>query len=198
MTVISKVKWVLGILMVFVLIVATNLIDRDNFRRINDSVVAIYEDRLVVKNLVFEISLLIQEKEMAHALADAEFFSKRNKAIDEEIEGLIARYLHTKLTDNEARIFDDLQTNLTLLKEYEVATTTDSKTDLIAVKSQILKVKGNLYELSQIQLEEGRRQLLISQEAAATVELFTRLEIYFLIVLAVLVQIIVIYKPQQD
>jgi hypothetical protein len=48
MTVFNRLKWILGILMVFVVILATNLLDRNNFLRVRDSVVAIYEDRLVV------------------------------------------------------------------------------------------------------------------------------------------------------
>lgn len=60
----NKIKWVLGIFMVFFLIVATNLIDRDNFIRVNNSVQTIYEDRLVAQGLIFEFSTLIQEKEI--------------------------------------------------------------------------------------------------------------------------------------
>jgi len=51
----NKVKWVLGILIVFILILATNLIDRNNFIRVKDSVVTIYEDRLIASDLVFEM-----------------------------------------------------------------------------------------------------------------------------------------------
>jgi hypothetical protein len=73
MTFYNKIKWVLGILMVFVLIVATNLIDRSNFIQVRDSVVTIYEDRLIANDLIFEISKLVQEKEIAVALSDSIF-----------------------------------------------------------------------------------------------------------------------------
>ena len=43
----DKLKWLLIIGVVFALVLATNLIDRRNFRNINDSVVSIYQDRLV-------------------------------------------------------------------------------------------------------------------------------------------------------
>lgn len=60
----NKIRWVLGIFMVFFLIVAINLIDRDNFIRVNNSVQTIYEDRLVAQVLIFEFSASIQEKEI--------------------------------------------------------------------------------------------------------------------------------------
>lgn len=193
MTLVSKVRWVLGILMVFILIVTTNLIDRDNFRRINDSVVAIYEDRLVAKDLVFEFSRLIHEKEIALTAQNLNFFATRNKTIHDEIEGLTLDYLETRLTKKEERVFNELQDNLKTLAKYEEEIQVDQSA---AIKKQLIIVKDNLYELSKIQLEEGRRQVAISEKAMATVELFTQLEIYFLIALAILIQIIIIYKPK--
>jgi hypothetical protein len=196
MTIIKKIKWVLGILLVFFLIFATNLIDRENFRRISSSVTTIYEDRLVAKDLVFELSLLIQEKEIASISDDYQFFVERNKENNKEIERLIARYLETKLTETEARIFEDLQTNLEALKRKENSLSNGKEDNPDLLSKEINEVNKNLYELSKIQLEEGRRQVAISKRALATVEQFTQLEIYFLVILAVLVQIIVIYKPK--
>lgn len=193
MTLISKIRWVLGILMVFILIITTNLIDRDNFRRINDSVVAIYEDRLVAKDLIFEFSRLIQEKEIALTAQDFHFYTGRNKTINTEIEGLTLDYLETRLTKKEERVFHELQDNLKILTAYEEEVQADRS---VAIMKQINIVKDNLHELSKIQLEEGRRQVAISKKAMATVELFTQLEIYFLIVLAILIQFIIIYKPR--
>lgn len=69
----NKLKWILGILMVFVLIIATNLIDKNNFVRVRDSVVTIYEDRLVANDLIFEMLKSVQEKELAVAISDSTF-----------------------------------------------------------------------------------------------------------------------------
>jgi len=74
----NKVKWILGILMIFILIIATNLIDRNNFLRIKDSLDTIYEDRLIVKDLIFKMSKSVQEKELAVARLDTVFFLDKN------------------------------------------------------------------------------------------------------------------------
>jgi hypothetical protein len=50
--------------MIFILIITTNLIDKSNFTRVKDSVVAIYEDRLIANDLIFEISNSIGQKEV--------------------------------------------------------------------------------------------------------------------------------------
>lgn len=70
----NKIKWILGISVVFLLIITTNLIDRNNFITVRDSVATIYEDRLIAKDIVFDISLLINEKKLANVLEDSIFF----------------------------------------------------------------------------------------------------------------------------
>jgi hypothetical protein len=65
------------------------------------------------------------------------------------------------------------------------------------LNEQISAIKQILAELSKIQLNEGGRQMSISKKAIDTVELFTQIEIYLLVFLAIIIQIIVMYKPKQ-
>ncbi len=160
--------------------------------------VAIYEDRLVAKDLVFELSLLIHEKEVAQASNDTRFFSDRNAAVNDSIEQLTIRFIRTELTEKEARVFNDLQLNLVKLKGLENSMTLAQEVEQGDFKSQLLEIKENLHDLSKIQLVEGKRQVFLSERAMDTVDLFTKLEILVLIILAVLVQIIVIYRPKQS
>lgn len=194
----NKIKWALGISLVFFLIVATNLIDRNNFKRVKDSVVTIYEDRLIAKDIVFELAILVQEKEMANALSDFDFLENQNKVVNKKIDELILKFLDTRLTVDEKRTLDDLELNLNKLKAYEINRLEQKISHQDLVEKQLMKVKDNLYDLSKIQLEEGRRQVFISKEAINSVEVFTQIEIYVLIFLAILIQIIVIYKPKDD
>lgn len=193
----DKVKWVLGLLIIFVLIITTNLIDRNSFVRVRDSVVTIYEDRLIAHNLLFEMSRSINEKELAVAGSDSLFFDNRNHAVNNEIGSLISKFEQTRLTEEEGKVFDKLKTDFDKLKEIEGRQVISSGSTRSSWQDRFEMVKDNLYDLSQIQLIEGNRQMSISKKAIDTVELFTKLEIYILIVLAILVQIIVIYKPKE-
>lgn len=194
----NKVKWILGILMVFVLIIATNLIDRNNFLRVKDSVVSIYEDRLVAKGLIFDMSRGIQEKELALATSDSIFFLEKNEQVNTDIKDLVYRFEQTKLTVEEGNIFKDFKTNLEALRTSELAFIQSEFTQKTPLIQEITKLNDNLNDLSKIQLNEGRRQMSISKRAIASVELFTQLEIYVLIFLAIVIQIIVIYKPKDQ
>ena len=184
----------LSVLLVFFVVLTTNLIDKDNFRRVKESIVTIYEDRLVANDLIYELSLLIHEKEMAAALSNDRFFQGPNDRVNEKIDILIKKYLTTKLTDQEASIFGMLQDDLSQLNQIEAST----NIDMPAYNKQLSNIKENLYDLSKIQLKEGRNQMLLSKEAFRDVELFTRMEIYVLILLAIIIQVIILYKPKKE
>ncbi len=192
----DKLKWILGILLVFILIITTNLIDKNNFTRVRDSVETIYEDRLIAKDLIYEINNAIHEKQIAVISMDSTFFSSRNKEINQNVEALIERYKQTKLTVRENEVFNDLMDKITKVKPLENATIEElSKNSYV---KDITEIKECLKELSKIQLEEGSKQVSISQKALQTVELFTQIEIYLLVFLAIVIQIIVMYNPKEE
>jgi hypothetical protein len=115
-----------------------------------------------------------------------------------DIQDFVSRFEQTKLIDEEVKVFNDLKNNLQLLKNHETAFIHSKFAHNTALISLISTVKENLYDLSKIQLNEGRRQMSISQRAIDTVELFTQIEIYLLIFLAIVIQIIILYKPKAE
>lgn len=194
----DKIKWVLGILMVFVLIITTNLLDRNNFVRVKDSVVSIYEDRLIANDLIFEIANSIKQKEIAIVSSNADFFKLTNDSENKNIEFSIERYEKTKLTLEERTVFDQFKANINklMIKESQfVQNGMDDKSNLLKL---LFEIDENLHDLNKIQLNEGRRQMSISQKAIDTVELFTQIEIYLLVFLAIAVQVIVMYNPKKE
>jgi len=198
MTIFDKIKWVLGVLMIFVLIITTNLIDKDNFTRVKDTVINIYEDRLIAKDLIFKISNIINKKEVAVIRNHANYFNNENISINKEIDNLLFRFEQTNLTVEESYIFDDLKNQINTLKNFE----NDYLNDLNFKENKdylnnILKIEQSLVSLSEIQLREGGKLMSVSKKALSTIELFTQMEIYFLVFLAIIVQIIIVYEPKK-
>ncbi len=199
MTIFNKIRWIVSILLVFAIVLTTNLIDKDNFNRLQYSINTIYEDRIVANDLIFDMILLIHEKEMALVRSDSFFSRNRNKEVNQDMGSLIARYEQTKFTDREELIFTRLKRDLqkaenTEKKYISLDYNMEYRSDLVQV---INDVKLNLQGLSKIQLEEGRRQLLLSNETMKDIDFFTQAETIFLIVLAVLIQIIILYKSKE-
>lgn len=196
MDIINKVKWIAGILLVFVIIITTNLINRSNFNRLRYSVTTIYEDRIVANDLIFRMSLLIHEKEMAVATADSSFFYDNNDEVNREITGLIGRYEQTKLTNKEQKIFNDLKEDLNKLSGLEKKLNVSYPEINTELVSKLDDLTNHLYDLSEVQLSEGKVQMSASNEVMRSIDIFTQVEIVFLIIMGVLIQIIILYKPK--
>lgn len=197
MTFFNKAKWFLGILVIFIIVVATNLIDRNNFLRVNDAVVSIYEDRLVAKGYIFEMLQIVHEKEKAILVSDSVFLLKNTKALDEKFGSLLYDFEQTSLTVDEEKAIKDLKDNFDAMQKAEVSFLANNFNNEAEFLNHINKVNENLNDLSNIQLKEGRRQMAISQKAMDMVDLFTQIEIYLLIFLAIVIQIIVMYNPKK-
>ena len=194
MKIVAKVKWVASILLVFFIVLITNLIDRDNFNRLSYSVTTMFEDRIVASDLLFEISRIIKEKQIAILTSDTTFFKNRNGQLNQEIDQLVEKYGLTTLTGKENIAFNQLKEELESLEQKEKSSTNLSNGEVI---NSIKKIDEHLYELSKIQVEEGKQQVFISKRAEDTINLYTQGEIIFLIVMAILVQIIILYKPKE-
>jgi hypothetical protein len=197
----TRLKWFFGLLLVFFLILGTNLVDRKNFRQVRDSVVTIYEDRLVAKDIIFELFARMEEKNVALVAADTDFYQKRNQGVNGKIDELVESFRQTKLTRKEAEVFAMLQQHIAELQTTEVQFVEAAVEDQVALQSdlqtKLTVVKDDLRNLSKIQIEEGRRQMFIGKEAVESVELLTNLEIMMLILIALVVQIAVLYNPER-
>lgn len=195
----NKIKWVVGILLVFFLVLATNLIDQRNYRNLKNSIVSIYDDRLLAKGFVFEASLLTHEKDMANALGDKEFYETRNHQVNIKLDELMTEFCETRLTKKEQETIGDLKADLAYLRSMEEnAFTADSAFNPTIMESQLKEIKQGLVDLSRIQMEEGKQEMIESKKSMESVELFTQMEIYALIFIAVIAQVIVIYTPKRS
>lgn len=199
MSLYSKLKWVFSILLVFAIVLTTNLIDKGNFDKLKYSIETIYKDRLVAKGLIFELSYLIQEKQIALLKSDSLFYQQQRSGVNGEIQEIIAEFEQTELTIDEFEMFESFKENVQEELELESAFISSGFENREQLLDKIYLLHDNLHELSQIQLSEGRRQMSMSQKTMDTIELFTQMEIIFLVVIAVIVQIIVLYKaPKQS
>lgn len=198
----NKFKWTGGIIIVFLLIISTNLIDKDQFLRIENSVNTIYEDRLVAKDIIFETSLIINKKELALVSTDTLFFNTKNKYLNTSLDSNISVFQNTKLTEEEEAVFTSLNSAIKELKQNEkkYLKRNNYSKDLEEYQnyeSSIEKVKIVLYKLSKIQMDEGKKQQLLASKSVSLIALFTRIEIIILIILAIIVQVIIIYSPKK-
>ena len=184
--------------MIFALVITTNLIDKENFTRVKNTVSNIYKDRLIAKDIIFKIVNKLNEKEVAFILSDTNFFNNKNIYVNEKIDSLLLQFEKTKLTKEEIVIFNKLKSQINSLNQYEnnfLKIYDDKKNNKFLKDIGI--IKNTLIDLSKIQISEGNRQVSISEKALSTIELFTKIEIYFLVFLGIVIQIIILYDPKK-
>lgn len=190
-------RWIGALCIVFGLVVSTNIMDRRNFSEVSNSLETIYEDRLVAKDLIFDISLLIHEKSMALAHADSLFYAQRLQQVNDNIDQLIEIFSETKLTKEEELAFARLQADIQTLGHFEADVAGDkvAKSQYFTGDSasrQMETILDDLQVLSKIQLEEGKRQMLIGKAAVYSIDFLTEMEIYILIVMGIVAQVLLI------
>ncbi|MEJ2006241.1 MAG: MCP four helix bundle domain-containing protein [Cyclobacteriaceae bacterium] len=189
----NKIKWILGISVVFLLIIATNYVDRSNFRRVQDSIETIYEDRLVAQDLVFKMSLIIQHKVLDYSISDSAGMNKDYRQDNANMDSLLIRFHETRLTRDEAAILKAFEDNFAEARRLEEA----SEMNVSAYEGVLQELNENILSLSKIQMDEGRRQMFEGEKALKSVNLLTTIEVYVLVFLAILIQVIILYNPNK-
>lgn len=188
----EKLKWIAGLLVVFFLVLATNLVDRRNFNRIKNSVVSIYEDRLVAKGIIFDMNALVNQKQVALLKSDTSFFTAKVHVVNEKINNLYTAFCKTKVTKEENLILNNFHNKFEQLEQLERA----NKQSEVVYLNTLIETKERLSSLGQVQLDEGKREWLSINRNINSIEFFTQLEVIFLIITGILVQIIILYKPK--
>lgn len=191
----QKLKAALGLLIVFGLVLSTNLLDKRYFSELQESFNSVYEDRLVAENYLFNISNQLQLKKML-LNEDKEAFRLRNASINATLEEIIVGYEATKLTEDEATHFALLKEKVAALITVEKSLlSTESPMDhgvIAEVNAQIQRIQPDLQALSEIQLIEGKRLIDHSQQIVSTSKLTSRLEVAVLIVVGLIIQVLIL------
>ncbi len=196
---ITKVKWILGISMVFFLILATNYLDRNNFRQVQESIETLFADRIVAQDIVFEMSMIHHEKLQLMPVSPVQFPVEAQQSLNKKMSDWIQAFSETKLTPKEENLFNDLQTDFKKVSAIETQMQTQSDVATLQAYQLALKeLNDSIYTLSKFQVEEGRRQLMIGKKAIGSINMLKNLEFYVLLILAILIQILLIYKPKQS
>ena len=197
----QKIKSIAALLLVFLLVLATNLADSTHFGIVKNSLETIYEDRLVAKNHLFKIADLLHNKHKAVYTLQAGQSQDDQISANESIQELLEKYASTNLTEKEALYFESLKANLNQLYQQEALLIepeiVQDKGFMTTLDVYYKNIRNDLEVLSDIQLIEAKRQLHYSNRAVATSDLIARLEIGTLIFIGLIVQFLIFFRPSE-
>lgn len=202
LTLAQRIRAGAALIVVFLLVLATNMIDRNHFTIVKESLTTFYKDRFIAKDYIYKISRQLHIKKDLIFASDESIFNKVNQNANDSIITLVVRFSQTKLTEKEAIHFLSLQRKLDQLIEYEEKLT--AKEGLFREKPSpdvINKYYSDLFNeldiLSAIQLEEGKREVSLSNRTISSSNFISRLEIGTLIVIGILFQALIFIKPMK-
>ncbi|MCO6475336.1 MAG: hypothetical protein J5I94_01875 [Phaeodactylibacter sp.] len=189
-----------SLIIVFLLIYATNRLDKHHFENVQHIMNSVYEDRIVAQHYIYQLSSLYHQKyEEILGSVTAESLKDINRQIDE----YIGRFSTTTLTTKEAQVFRLLREKDEELKDLEaqlaaISDTGRSKDETGQYKQKLDMVLRSLDGLSEIQLNEGGRLRKEAQESLDRTKLFSKLELIMLVFIGIIVQVIIFYTPRRE
>lgn len=198
----KKIKLLFMLLVMFLIVFATNKMDNNYFSILEKSFTSIYEDRLVVKNYLFKISRLMEKKKDYVTCDNPRQHVSLNTVKNDSIDILLEKFAATELTAPESRQLQYMQNNLaklyTLENQYfDESVTGDRQKILGNIIQQYEKIWKNMFVLSEIQLTEGKRLMSSSDQVFKSTNLLSRIEMVFLILIGICFGAIIAYKPTE-
>lgn len=197
-----KFQMISALLVVFLLVLATNLMDNKHFKIVKESLTTMYEDRLVAIDIIYEIRNLIHLQQLSYFSGRYQLEAGELQSVIHQIDQLIDQFATTKLTTEESVFFELLTSQIAEVRQLEsrFASITEENGSLSIhddLESGYEKLIKTLDALSQIQLKEGKNQLSFSAKAVRDSSLMSKFEIGFLVLIGIILQVIIFYNPKR-
>jgi len=198
----EKLRWILGLAVVFLLVLLSGRSNVNNYKRVQAAIETIYADRLVVKDIIYELRSLLYAKELALVTEDWNHFAAENFEGDTRAQELLEQFRATYLVPAEEKALERFVGELAGLTELEqqlglAAGRPIDEEELAALVVRLDRLEGDLDLLSRIQLDEGRRQLMLGDKAIEEMDLLANIESYLLATGGVLAILVLLFIPRR-
>lgn len=189
----KKTKAAAVLIIVTLLLLICNYFISLNSRKTNESIKAIYNDRLLVSHYVFQYTNAIHQIKTQAIETDQDDFEKQNfisKRL-ENITNIDRKYLATVLTLKEREQFKVFQNQCDIIE-----TANKNKDWQKTTKWSNLSLK-TLEILAQIQIDEGKTELTTANTLHNGNQIFTQFEVGLFIILACLSAYLLVLKKMK-
>lgn len=195
-----KLRAAMALTAIMLVILLSNVLERNSFSSLDTSMTSIYNDRLKPAAYLYEISSHLYQKRLLHDDAAQHLREDLKGSLanhDQRIASLIAAYETTELTTEESRQWKNFRSNLVQYNNAEQAwldasiqNTTEATVLRDAVEGSFDKTIGNLHALNKIQVGEGDNLQKSSHSIVSNNLLLSYLQISLLIVLSLITLVI--------
>lgn len=181
----SKMKAVSVLMLIIVLILATNLSNRKTFTDLDHSIASIYKDRLLPSTYIFQITDHLYQKRLMNENGSTGTMNEEQHT--KAIASLIKTYETTYLTSAEKQEWGAFKKNLV---QYDILNAQVNK-DEAAIANSFNKALQCLSTLSNIQASEGKHIQASSENIVNGTIITSELEIALLMILGIFALVLV-------
>lgn len=182
----NKINITVALLIVFILVLATNRIDKRHFDTAQSTLIAVHDDRVVAQDYLFKMVNSINQQQL-------DLVTNSNPAnysiLNSEIRELIELYATTKLTSKEAKIYNRLQGDFSDLEKLN--NTVDQQKQITRALNTL---KADVDQLALLQVTESRQLTNMAQKSLDMNSLLSKIELVFLVIIVLFIQFIVFHK----
>ncbi len=179
-----------SIIMIIVMMVMIRQMNKNHFSELQETITSIYENRLLAKDYIFELSKKIYSKKIIAQFENE--FLEQSIQMNDSIQQLIKSYENTELTKDEELLLVTLKDNIRMSEQYEnkfLHNPEPPQREIIAdgLTKKYDLILSDLGKLSEIQLSEGKKLLDNSYVIVGSSNNTSHLEIAMTIVFLLLV-----------
>ncbi|MGY8910753.1 MAG: hypothetical protein ACKVIG_12975 [Flavobacteriales bacterium] len=191
MSLYNRINIGLALSIVFLLVFATNRLDKRHFETVQNTVISLHTDRVIAQDLIYKMNLIIYNKQLSLLGESSE---NVNPNLNKDFNLLIEKFSDTKLTKKESQIFEKLKVDFNKLTDLEAKMLENNE----EILTNINIIKSDLIKLSEIQIKESKNLTSIAQKSLDTNNLMSKLEIGFLVLIGLIIQFTIFYRVKKS
>ena len=191
MSLYNRINIGLALSIVFLLVFATNRLDKRHFETVQNTVISLHTDRVIAQDLIYKMNLIIYNKQLSLL---GESSKNVNHNLNKDFNLLIEKFSETKLTKKESQIFEKLKVDFNKLTDLEAKMLENNE----KILTNINIIKSDLIKLSEIQIKESKSLTSIAQKSLDTNNLMSKLEIGFLVLIGLIIQFTIFYRVKKS
>ena len=193
-TLYNRINIGLALTIVLLLVFATNRIDKKHFDTVQNAISTLHSDRVVAQDYIYKMNTIVYKKHLYIVTNPA---TNTNQKLNAEFNTLLDLFSNTELTAKEFAVFERLQSDFTKFIAIEKTTTADNLDSKTVIKNLEI-IKTDLITLSEIQMSESKHLTSLAQKSLDSNSLMSNLEIGFIVLIGLLIQLTIFYRVRKS
>lgn len=190
MSMMQRLQAALALAVVFFLILATNRVDNQHFENVQKTLNTVFDDRVVVQDYIYQLDNLLHQKALRLAKGELTVPPDENGKISD----LLDLFADTKLTTDEKKHLTRFVRDFATVREREAAPLPPEE-KISGIQKSLASLEKDLDRLAAVQVQESHRLTKVAQKSLDSTNLTSKIEIGFLIVIGLIMQLLIFVKP---